>query len=212
MSILTTNLRALAVLGSLSALPLVADGPSLNVGGAVIKQLDSARTITNYTNGFSVSGAADWAVSAGYTVRAGLALNVLPGRTMVAPGRSDNGVKTTLDGLQLFSDIHIPTGTQGLNLVVGLSVQQWQYKTSKPAASVSPIGADSASGTIKGPKLGGRIGLDWRFNAKWSAEFMIQQTELGNKDSSEVRGDASVSPFLTNENPGWYQLGLRYHF
>lgn len=213
MSIRTNHLRTLALLGSLSALPLMAgSGPAFSISGALVNQLDSAKAITNYQNGFSVSGAADWTVGGGYTVRTGLALNYLPGKTWQATGMSYNGVKTNLTGLQVSSDLLIPTGRTGLNLVVGLSVQQWQYKTTKPAASVSPIGADSSSGSIKGPKLGGRLGLNWRLNSKWSAELMVQQTELGNKDSSEVRGYSEAVPYLTNENPGWLQLGVRYHF
>jgi hypothetical protein len=218
MSNIHRTLRVFGILVGLTSFPVIAgDGPTWNLGGALINQLDSAKAITNSSMGFSVTGAADWKTGQDYIIRTGLGLNFLPGSTWNDPGWSYDGVKTSLTGVQLFGDLHIPTGMKDLHLVAGLSLQQWRFNTSKPAASTSPIqntSSDPTSGTIQGPKFGMRLGLDWRFNAKWSGEFLIQQTELGNWNQSDVaRGYKEKGvEFLTNENPAWIQVGVRYHF
>lgn len=217
MTNLHRTLRVFGILAGLASLPVLAEGPSWNLGGALINQLDSAKAITNNGLGFAFSGAADWKTGQNYTVRTGLAVNYLAGSAWDAPGWSYNGVKTNLMGLQAFGDLHIPTGNKDLHLVVGLSMQQWRFSTTKPAASVSPIqnhASDPTSGNIQGIKFGMRAGLDWRFSAKWSGELMIQQTELGNWNKyDEPRGYKEQGVvFLTNENPGWIQIGVRYHF
>lgn len=212
MSNLIRTLRAFTILAGLVSLPALAgDGPTFNVGGSLLNQLESAKNITNNSLGYSITGGVDWNTSHNYVVRTGLAINFLPGSAFGDTGRTDAFVKTSLMGYQIFSDIHIPSANKNLSFVAGLSLQKWNFRTSKPATSVSPIGADASSGTIKGLKFGMRLGLEWKFNTHWSGELMMQQTELGSQDN-EVKGNTTDPTYLSNENPGWFQVGARYHF
>ena len=212
MSNLIRTLRAFTILAGLASLPAFAEGgPTFHLGGSLLNQLDSAKSITNNSLGYSITGGADWSTSHNYMVRTGLALNFLPGSAFGQTGRTDAFVKTSLSSYQVFGDILVPSSYKDLSFVVGLSLQKWNYKTSKPATSVSPIGADASSGNIKGVKFGMRLGLDWKVNARWSAELMLQQTELGSQDN-ELKGNTTDSRYLSNENPGWFQVGVRYHF
>jgi len=134
-------------------------------------------------------------VEGGYTGR--LAATDVPFRTGLAinyfPGSDEGGVKASLMGYQLSGDIFINSGYENLRLVTGISVNKWQTKVEAAGLSTSE--------TVKGVKLGGRMGLDYAINNHLSASVMLQVVEYGT--------DALQTKSL---NPCWLQFGAHYRF
>lgn len=179
------------------ALPSVmahaADGPTFFAGGGLIGALDSTKVATHSSLGFNVTGGMDFRIADGsYGFRPGIAINFLP-------GSEKDGVKTSLTDFQVYGDIVFDSGVKNLSFTAGLSVQRWYYKTTYNAALAMP----EDKGFLNGTKLGLRAGAEYRFNSNLTAELMLQQTELGSKD-----GEARYN----NVNPGWLQVGVKYHF
>ena len=110
------------------------------------------------------------------------------------PGSEDNGLKQSLTSFQLAGDIFIASPWKDLQLITGLSVNK--YKVKSEAASFG-----SETETVKGTKLGARLGLEYRFSPTWSGQLMVQMTELGT--------DAAAT---TGVNPSWIQAGAKFHF
>lgn len=220
-------------LAAATALPSVAGDTKVtfDAGVALVNQLDSAKNVTNANGGFALTGAAYWSVSGGYVVRTGLGYTSLNGAsrgshtyldTSVTPAVikpwSDDNVKTSLSGVQVYGDLMIPTGVQDLSLVTGLSLNKWSFSSTIPAGRVNPLTGDAkTSGSIRGYKFGGRLGLQYKVSSLISAELLLQQTEMGSNNPGDApignTDPANQAPlFITNENPGWLQLGVRFHF
>jgi len=196
-----------------------ADGPTLFVGGGLLGGLDSTKTVTHSTLGFSVTGGADFRVADGsYGFRPGVAVYFLP-------GSAQDGVKTSLTNFQVYGDIVFDSGIKNLSFTAGLSVQRWYYKTNADAGVVSPYQLDD-KGFLNGTKLGLRLGMEYQFTKNLSAELLFQQTDFGSKDG-EAKGNtySSSGNFPpptpaqegalingTNVTPAWIQLGIKYHF
>jgi len=188
------------------ALPSVmahaADGPTLFVGGGLLGALDSTKVVTHSTLGFNVTGGADFRVADGsYGFRPGVAIYFLP-------GSAQDGVKTSLTNFQVYGDVVFDSGVQNLSFSAGLSVQRWYYKTTADPGLASPLGLDE-KGFLNGTKLGFRIGVEYRFNKSFTAELLLQQTDLGSKD-----GDPKGTIYSPGSNvtPAWMQVGVKYHF
>lgn len=203
-------------LAAATALPSVAGDTKVtfDAGVALVNQLESAKNATNGTGGFALTGAAYWSVSGGYVVRTGLGYTALNGAAVSNPGNTNHGVKTSLSGIQVYGDLMIPTGVQDLSLVTGLSLNKWSFSSTIPAGQVNPLTGDAkTSGSIRGYKFGGRLGLQYKVSSMISAELLLQQTEMGSNNPGDLPiGTAGATPYITNENPGWLQLGVRFHF
>ncbi len=154
----------------------------------------SLNTLQNITNHSSVAGAC---VDFGYNghvmdsavpFRVSLGANIFP-----AGDPNSDGNKVRLDDYQLAGDLFINTGYKGLSIVTGVSVNKWRMKTTAPTVTTTE--------TVKGMKIGGRIGLEYAINKSFSAHAMLQVVEMG------VNGNASQ-----NYNPSWLQVGAKFHF
>ncbi len=208
----------------LSGLALSAqDAPKpFAVGVHMVSGLTALKDVTGNNAGavvdFSYTG---MLAKSNVPFRAGLAYNTFPGKT------DDFQVKESLTAFQLFGDIVIKTGVEHLDLVTGLSVNKYHYKVDSPDASVlqgSTYGYGSQSGTVKGLKFGARFGVAYAFTSAWSAEVMLQITELGSSDRYRMDPSSptrdiwdSKAKFFTGPrsagiNPSWLQVGAKYHF
>jgi hypothetical protein len=77
--------------------------------------------------------------------------------------------------------------------VTGISLNKWSM-----SKSPEPAGYSSS---VKGPKFGGRFGVEYRFNSTWSGHVLLQGSEIGT--------DALATKGL---NASWVQVGAKYHF
>lgn len=120
----------------------------------------------------------------------------------VFPGKSQDGVKNSMINYQLGGDLFIKTPVENLRLTAGLSVNKWRVKSEAMGVSTTE--------SIKGVKLGARIGLDFVINAHWTTNFTFEVVELGTG-----RYQYQVTPARYADqgiNPSWFQLGARYRF
>lgn len=183
---------AALVAGSLGA----QDVNRWSVGMGYLIPLDSTKTITD-PDGMTESLNLDF----GYTamlastdvpVRISLGINNLPGST------TETLEKRSLFGMYLGADIYIKTGIENLSLVTGINLNKWRLKYKAPG-----IDEDES---VEGVKFGGRLGLDYRINARFSVNLSVNATELG--------VDRVGMAEFGNQgwNPSWVQVGGRFHF
>ena len=198
------NFIRTSLLGLL-ALPLAAQSTGFNAGGALIVAPKE------------YFGAYDKAVhnTIGYVLNVGYDFNFyqtdVAGRATLSynamPGKEDNGLKTSLNSVQLAGDVFMQTSLPELRGVFGLSIntysatfsgiEDWQTANSE---------RHFAFRSCKGIKLGYRLGFEYAFNKSISGELLLQQTELAGKsiDDQYIRRGGI--------NPSWLQLGVHYHF
>lgn len=185
---LTPKILGLALVALVAATPAAAEDAksSFHVGLNGVYAMDGLHNITNKYVGFTAE--------VGYTGR--LANTTVPFRTTLSfesfPGEAVNGFKQSLTGIQLAGDLIIHTGSPHLDIITGISINQWNLKLDP-----DPGGPDTAKGT----KFGARLGLEYNFSEHWAGSFLIQATELGTTPSAS-----------TGVNPSWFQLGAKYHF
>jgi len=179
---------ALAVLPFAGALN-AQDSKPFDAGVALALATDNLKEITN-SGGFGGVN-----LDIGFNTK--LAGTTVPLRLSLGindfPGQSNNGVKTSLLGYQLAADIFIQAGSPNFFLVTGISINKWSM-----SKSPEPAGYSSS---VKGPKFGGRLGVEYRFNTSWSGHVMLQGSEIGT--------DAKATKGL---NASWVQIGAKYHF
>jgi len=185
----------------LLALPLAAQAPGFSAGGGFIVGLDSLKKATHNTLGFNLG--ADYSFRIPETemdARVGLSLGLMP-------GSEQNGLKTSLTLFQAHGDMVIETTAKGLFAVAGLSLNTYSMSRSG-TESQDPMDRDHHFPVrdAKGLKLGLRLGIAYAFNARFSGELLVQQTELSGKDLQD--------PFVRQggANPAWIELNARYHF
>jgi hypothetical protein len=166
------------------------DGNVWHAGLSVVKPLEGLKSVTNKSglgSGFiGEVGYTGQFASTTVPFRATLAVNSFSGDTVL-------GVKSSLIGYQLAGDILTNTGAKNLTIVTGLSLNKWKWDYTNPDPTV--IVKD------KGIKFGVRLGLDYRINDHFSADALLQVTELGTDPKSSV-----------SLNPSWLQVGVKYHF
>jgi len=185
-----TPLRLLALAAALAGSGLMAQETqkAWTAGGALTFALDGLKEVTHNSNGF--------VLDFGYNGRLGA--TTVPFRASLGyqyfPGKEDTGLKQSLTSIQLAGDIFIETPWKGLQFITGLSLQKYKVKA-------EATGFGSASETVKGPKFGARLGLEYQFNPAWSGQLLVQMTELGT--------DAAAT---TGVNPSWLQAGVKFHF
>jgi len=185
----------------LLALPLAAQSSQFSAGGALIIGLDSYKKAVNNSTGFFANVAWDTPVyKSGIPARLSLGVGLMPGKEL-------NGLKTSLRLLQFSGDILINTNLQGLRGVVGLSVNEYS-ETFSGVESTSASDADHhfPFHDAKGIKGGMRLGLEYSFQKRLTAEVLLQVTEL----AGQQRTDALIRK--GGINPGWLQVGVRYSF
>ena len=157
-------------------------------GASFTVALDSLREVTHNTNGFVEDfGYNGHLGNTDVPFRASLGYQYLP-------GKEDSGLKQSLTSFQLAGDIFIPSGFKDLQFITGLSINKYKVK-----AEAAGLGSDTES--VKGPKFGARVGLEYQFNPAWSGQLLLQMTELGT--------DAAAT---TGINPSWIQAGVKFHF
>ncbi len=185
-----TPLRILALGAVLAGTGLVAQeaDKTWTAGASISAALDGLKDITGKTNGFVVDFGYNGHLGA-TTVpfRASLGYQLFPGTA------NASGVKQSLTSIQLAGDIFVDSPWKNLKFITGLSLNQYKVKTESATVNTT----DSAKGT----KFGARLGLEYQFNAAWSAQALVQITELGT--------DANKS---TGLNPSWAQFGVKFHF
>jgi hypothetical protein len=182
--------RALALVAALAGPALLAqDAQKPWTAGANLSfALDGLKNITHKSNGF--------VVDFGYTGHLGG--TSVPFRTSFGyqffPGSEELGLKTSLTSYQLAGDILIDTPWKNLQFITGLSLQKYHAKA-------EATGLGSTSENVKGTKFGARLGVEYQINSAWSAQLMVQMTELGT--------DATATVGI---NPSWLQAGVKFHF
>ena len=181
------SLMGLGVAAIAISSPLAAqEGPRWDAGLSLVMPLDA---LTSLTNNHGLGGG--FIPEIGFNGK--LVGTTVPFRVTFGindlPGKDNDGTKTSLMGYQLAGDLFTDTGWNKLSLVTGLSINRWQMKV------------DSTTSTVKGIKLGGRIGLEYRMSKACSADLLLQAVELG----TDPQG-------ITAYNPSWLQVGVKYHW
>lgn len=175
------------------------------VGGGLAFSQDSLREFTHQTAGLDLQGGYQVQVAnSKSTLRFGAGLDWFP-------GSSQAGRKITLEDFQLNVDAVVPLGNSSWKWVTGLSANTWFKQVSGQDPYV-PNQSGSESGTVKRAfsKLGVRAGLEKELNAHWSAQILLQVTELGTDNEFLKDGDPVWG--RTPANPSWIQVAARYQF
>ncbi len=190
---------ARALLLGLAALPMAAQAGPFSVSGSLILGLDSYKKVVNQSTGLFVS--------AGMDARLGKAPARFSLGVGAMPGKEANGLKTSLTLLQLSGDLLIPTSVDRLQAVFGLSLNRYTAQRSGEE-SLSPLDVDHhfPFTDVEGIKGGLRLGLEYRFQSRFTAELLLQATELA--------GRQRMDPLIRKGglNPAWIQCGVRYSF
>ena len=183
-------------------------GAEMAVGGGLTIANDSIKKATHKTYGFNLNISTEMAIpSSQVKFRPGLGLSVFPG-SFKAETNPDTGEvvtsKAQLTNLQATFDVLIPLSVDSLNLVTGLSVNQWRTQGSALEGKDHPynLGDNKAKDSVR---VGFRAGLDYRFHKQWSAEVLFQMVEFGSYNSAD-------EAHYHNINPTWLQIGVKYHF
>jgi hypothetical protein len=201
------------------------------VGGSVLSGVGRTADLGDRI-GFGIN-AAYYIQNEGFAVRPGVGFNYLLGsgvRGVVANsdalagagkdiGIGGSTLKTDLTNMQVFTDVVAPIFNKKGNFVVGLSLNRYKFAVSGATpGQYSPLGLDAAtrdsagvptgdangSATVKGYKLGLRLGFEYRVSNHVSAQVLLQQTELG-------RTTAALS-HLNSLNPSWLTFGVTYKY
>ena len=191
---------------SLLALPLAAQDSGFSVNGGVIwapsTYFGSYEKVVNNNSGYYIGGSYTTGASEGGVVCRGTASYfAMPGQVR------SNGLKTSIDLIQVAGDVVFPTGVEGLDGVVGLSANVFSVtNTGVESADKNDVAGHFPVKDGSGLKGGVRIGFEYAFTKSLKAEVMFQQTELGGQNGSDpVKRAGGV-------NPGWMQIGFRYNF
>lgn len=184
-----TPLRVLA-LGALlagSVLSAQEAKKSWTAGASLTAALDGLKEVTHKTNGFVVD----------FGYNGNLGNTSVPFRASLGyqmfPGADNFGLKQSLTSVQLAGDLFIESGLKNLSFITGLTVNKYKAKA-------EGFGINETE-SVKGVKLGARLGLEYQFNPAWSAQLMVQMTELGTNATA-----------TTGINPSWIQAGVKFHF
>jgi hypothetical protein len=118
------------------------------------------------------------------------------------PGSFDEvmGFETSLQSLQFSADLFFYTPKKDLSFFAGLSANNYFARYS-PDIDVEGNPLDTGP-AFDGTKLGIRLGLDYRYDAKWSFDATFNLTEYG------LVRKVRLGPI----NPAWLQFTARYHF
>jgi hypothetical protein len=195
---LKTKLMGLGLVAMASAGILGAQETGWQAGGALsyASGMDLKRHFTNQDIGFILEG--------GYVGK--LAASTVPFRTNLSfnffPGKTTNGSKIDLNGMQLAGDLFISTPMEKLRIITGLSLNKWSMKVTTPA--------ENYTNSVKGLKFGGRIGFDYAFSKHVTGEVIFQAVELGSDMDYQKTPDYPNGTY--GINPSWLQFGVKYHF
>ena len=194
------NFASTCMMGLL-ALPLAAQSTSFSAGGGLIYGLDSYKKAVNATTGLTLNVGYDTKVyKSGIPARISLAVGLMP-------GKERNGLKTSLTQFQLAGDILIQTDIPNLRGVLGLSVNRYSAKFSGyESPAVFDADHHFPFHDAKGLKGGLRLGVEYAFGARWSAQVLLQATELAGRQRHD--------PLIRQGgiNPTWLEFGARYRF
>lgn len=185
-----TPLRVLALGALLAGSMLTAQEAqkTWTAGASLTAALDGLKEVTHKTNGFVVDfGYNGHLGNTEVPFRASLGYQYFPGTSNTA------GLKQSLTSIQLAGDIFIATPWKDLQFITGLSLNK--YKVKSESATVN------TTESAKGPKFGARLGLEYQFTPTWSAQMLVQMTELGTTVNKS-----------TGINPSWFQVGAKFHF
>lgn len=148
------------------------------------------------------------------------------------------GAKSSLTDLQLAMDLLFPAFLPRMKAFVGLTANRYRVKNTGTEAyyfasdyassytypfngRIMPLNVFAVKND-KGLKGGIRAGVEYAFDAHWSAEAILQVTELGPGIAVTTdllpngKANSKKNPF--NEvnrgpvNPSWLQFGARYRF
>ena len=168
---------------------------------------EDQKKATHSTSGFGLGFAWEGVIPvSAVPFRLGLGYNYLP-------GKEEMGLKTSLGAVQFTLDTFVSTPIQGLRMVIGLSLNNYHVQNSG-TPPLNTVGNPVAYWSIdesKGLKAGGRLGAEWRFSDRFSAELLCQVTELGTTPRV-LQETANQALALGPVNPSWLQVGIRYHF
>jgi hypothetical protein len=198
------NFIRTSLLGLL-ALPMAAQSTGINVGAALI--VAPKEYFGSYDK--AVHNTIGGIINVGYDFN--FYQTDVAGRATLSfasmPGKEDNGLKTSLNSVQLAGDVFLQTPLQELRGVVGISLNEYSASFSGTEDwQSSDSDRHFAFKDCKGLKFGYRLGIEYSFSKALSGEILIQQTELAGHSISDNfvrRGGV---------NPAWMQLGVHYQF
>jgi hypothetical protein len=185
-----TPLRILALGAVLASSGLVAQDTSKSwtAGVSLTAALDGLKEVTHETNGFVVDFGYNGRLgNTTVPFRASLGYQIFPGSA------AETGLKQSLTSIQLAGDIFISSPWKDLQFITGLSLNKYKVKSESATFSTTE--------SVEGTKFGARLGMEYQFNPAWSAQLLVQMTELGT--------DSAAS---TGVNPSWLQAGVKFHF
>jgi hypothetical protein len=164
-------------------------------GFDVTSHLSTEDELTHQGAGFNLQG--------GYTgilaksdvlYRLTLGINFLPGTEGVQPnsyvaslqGSTDVTTRNSLTDFQLGADILVQTPFKHLFLVTGISANRWKWKA-RSVVSGNSLAPGTPAGTVlydtddtvKGIKIGGRIGVTYQVSDHFQVNAILQPIELG---------------------------------
>jgi len=195
------NFARIFMLGFL-AMPLAAQSSPVSVGGALMLGLDSYKKVVNNSTGFLVD--VGWNTNLSKTGSVPIRLSLGVG---LMPGKETNGLKTSLTLLQLSGDLLIKTNVEPLRGVFGFSLNKYTAKLSgEESQSTLDVDHHFPFHDVDGIKGGLRMGMEYTFHKQFTAQLLLQTTELG--------GRQRMDPLIRKGglNPAWIQCGVRYSF
>lgn len=187
------------------AAPLIAgDNTGISVSASVVSGMDALKSVTNNRSGFTLGLAYEHMTAIEVPVRFELS-------SIYLPGRDRQGLKTSLNSVQLASEVFIKTPVEGLRFLTGLTLNRYSVSNSGETRDaqgnlVKAFPVDS----VKGIKLGGRLGMEYALNERVSLNCIFQLTELGATAPEVASEEPSVAK--GGSNPSWIQIGMRYRF
>ncbi len=194
------NVTRICMLGLL-ALPLAAQSTNVSVGGALIYGLDSYKKAVNATTGLTLNVGYDTSIyKSGIPARLTFGVGLMPGKEL-------NGLKTSLTLFQFAGDIIIETDSHSLRGILGLSINSYSAKFSGyESPAVNDAEHHFPFRDVKGIKGGLRLGAEYTFAPQWTAQVLLQTTELA--------GRQRYDPLIRKGgiNPAWLEFGVRYKF
>lgn len=183
------SLRLLALGAALACTGLAAQETqkTWSAGASCTVALDSLKNVTYNTYGYDVD----------FGYNGHLGNTTVPFRASVGyqyfPGTTNAGLRQSLTSYQLAGDIFVASPWKDVQFITGLSVNRYKQENETATAKTKD--------NIKGTKLGARLGVEFGITPSWSAQVLLQLTEMGT--------NANQSSGI---NPSWVQAGVKYHF
>jgi hypothetical protein len=179
-----------------------------SVSGAVGLGTDNMKDVTNTAKW----GPSTYVADVGYT--GNFAATTIPFRVSLGFNMSPAGsaektyFERSMMGYQVAADLFIPSGiADSMQFFIGLSLNKWTINEKIEAEDFD------GSHSIPGFKIGGRIGLEYKFSDALAFNATLQLAEIGLHDPVyEEPLDPKKEFGQRPLNASWFQFGVKFSF